>query len=134
VLDVITEHLLTPYGLRTLSQEDPEYHGRFDGDMKSRDMAYHNGTVWPWLIGPYCDAIRSLAISSEEADAAVHAATAALVTSLDHGCMGQVAEIYDGNPPHEPHGCPAQAWSVAELLRVLTPTPVGSLHTNKNCI
>ena len=137
VLDVITEHLLTPYGLRTLSQEDPEYRGRFDGDMKSRDMAYHNGTVWPWLIGPYCDALRSLATSSEEADAAVHAATASLVASLEHGCMGQVAEIYDGNPPHEPHGCPAQAWSVAELLRVLAPAAtavIKPLHTNKNCV
>lgn len=115
VIKVVREHLLTPYGLRTLSPTDPNYRGRFDGDMTDRDTAYHNGTVWPWLIGPWCDAI---ARTSEQATTDVNEATAQLLDSLDHGCIGQVAEIYDGDPPHQPHGCPAQAWSVAELLRI----------------
>ncbi|MEE2907490.1 MAG: amylo-alpha-1,6-glucosidase [Planctomycetota bacterium] len=120
VLDCIQTHLLTPYGLRTLSPEDPNYRGRYDGDMASRDGAYHNGTVWPWLMGPYCDGLRAIASngSSDELDAMIRELLTPLVESMDTGCIGQIAEIYDGDEPHEPHGCPAQAWSVAELARI----------------
>jgi glycogen debranching enzyme len=123
MMGVVTEQLLTPYGLRSLAPGDADYCPRFEGSMVSRDTAYHNGTVWPWLIGPYCDALRFMIDDPAIADRAVNEATNTLVTSLDHGCIGQIAEIYDGDVPHEPHGCPAQAWSVAELIRVLMPAP-----------
>jgi glycogen debranching enzyme len=116
IIKVVREHLLTPYGLRTLSPTDPNYHGRFEGDMVSRDRAYHNGTVWPWLIGPWCEAIAATS-PPDAASVVIQSATEALLGSLEHGCIGQVAELYDGDAPHYPHGCPAQAWSVAELLR-----------------
>jgi len=132
VLDCVKQHLLTPFGLRTLSPVDPEYKGRYEGDMVSRDSAYHNGTVWPWLIGPYCDAIRATAEGSRsnETDTLCRDALTALVESLDTGCLGQIAEIYDGDEPHQPHGCPAQAWSVAELTRVWPGQP--SLESSGN--
>jgi len=120
-VEAVREHLLTPYGLRTLSPIDPEYRGRFEGTMTDRDTAYHNGTVWPWLIGPWCDAIRSIADNHDSATREVQNATASLLDSLDQGCTGQIAEIYDGDAPHRPHGCPAQAWSVANLLRARSP-------------
>jgi glycogen debranching enzyme len=128
MMGVVTNQLLTPYGLRTLSPDDANYQGRFEGDMVSRDTAYHNGTVWPWLIGPYCDAVRAVCDDPDTAEVAVNEATTALLTSLEHGCIGQIAEIYDGDAPHEPHGCPAQAWSVAELLRVLMPAPMPAVR------
>jgi len=128
VLEVVTRDLLTPVGLRTLAPSDPHYRGRFDGDMRSRDTAYHNGTVWPWLIGPWCDAVRRTWHDPREADELIQRATSGLLASLDHGCTGQVAEVYDGDAPHEPHGCPAQAWSVAELLRSLQPAPIPSVR------
>lgn len=114
VVEMVRQELLTPYGLRTLSPDDPSYCGRFDGDMRSRDTAYHNGTVWPWLIGPWCDAVRATC-GDPSAD------VTPLLDSLDHGCIGQIAEIYDGDAPHHAHGCPAQAWSVAELIRASEP-------------
>jgi predicted glycogen debranching enzyme len=117
VVETVREHLLTPYGLRTLSPTDPNYQPRFEGDMTARDTAYHNGTVWPWLIGPWCDAIARTSESREQATTEITLCTAHLINSLDHGCIGQIAEIYDAEAPHHPHGCPAQAWSVAELLR-----------------
>jgi glycogen debranching enzyme len=86
--------------------------------MTTRDTAYHNGTVWPWLIGPWCDAIAHTCTTREQAIIEINTATTQLFTSLEQGCIGQIAEIYDGDAPHHPHGCPAQAWSVAELLRV----------------
>jgi 4-alpha-glucanotransferase len=124
IIEVVRKHLLTPYGLRTLSPADPNYRGRFEGDMVSRDRAYHNGTVWPWLIGPWCEAITATH-PPDAASIAIQAAIETLLGSLEHGCIGQVAELYDGDTPHHPHGCPAQAWSVAELLRAreLASTP-----------
>jgi len=118
VVKIVREHLLTPYGLRTLSPTDSSYQGRFEGNMTTRDTAYHNGTVWPWLIGPWCDAIAHTCTTREQAIIEINTATTQLFTSLEQGCIGQIAEIYDGDAPHHPHGCPAQAWSVAELLRV----------------
>lgn len=112
-------HLLTRHGLRTLTAQDPAYRGRFEGDMMQRDEAYHNGTVWPWLIGPFVEAsIRA----GREAKAAATQARADLAGVLDgvwHGTLGQIAEVYDGDEPQRPDGCLAQAWSVAEALRAL---------------
>ena len=128
VLDCVRQHLLTPFGLRTLSPEDSEYRGRYEGDMESRDRAYHNGTVWPWLMGPYCDAVQKLN-DSGSADQQVRELLKPLIASLDDGCLGQIAEIYDGDEPQQPHGCPAQAWSIAEVARIW-PGMTGDVSTS----
>ncbi|MHC5113067.1 MAG: amylo-alpha-1,6-glucosidase [Planctomycetota bacterium] len=112
------EHLLTPYGLRTLAPGHPDYQGRYEGDLLRRDAAYHNGTVWPWLMGPYCETILRAGDFSAEARAEARDALAPLQTPLIDGRLRQVPEVYDGDAPHRPSGCPAQAWSVAEILRI----------------
>lgn len=116
VISVVENHLLTPFGLRTLEPSDPRYIGRFEGDLMALDAAYHNGTVWPWLIGPYGDAL--LRVHGRDATPRVREAIAPLIEELDRGCLGQIAEVYDGDAPHRPSGCCAQAWSVAEVLRL----------------
>jgi len=84
-----------------------------------RDAAYHNGTVWPWLLGPYVDAVRATGGDEDEIARVLDPLLAALAPDGPGGaCAGQIAEVYDGDPPHRPSGCPAQAWSVAEVLRV----------------
>ncbi len=113
LLAVVERDLLTPYGLRTLSPRDPHYRGRYTGDPSSRDGAYHQGTVWPWLMGLYCNAC---AYVRGKVDAA--ALTAALDEFRDDRGVGQIPELFDGDAPHEPRGCIAQAWSVAELMRI----------------
>ncbi len=116
--------LLTPFGLRTLEPDDAAYVGRYEGDLLARDAAYHQGTVWPWLIGPFVDA-SLLAADSADPEARRAAAGQArrdlepLLATLETGCRGHLAEVYDGDPPHRPDGCPAQAWSVAEVRRAL---------------
>jgi predicted glycogen debranching enzyme len=117
VLDVVERELLTPVGLRTLSPHDPQYRGRYQGDVVSRDSAYHQGTVWPWLMGPFLTAYARLRGGSEPARW-----LAAFETQLQSGCLGQIGEVADGDPPHTPRGCVAQAWSVAELLRAAVET------------
>lgn len=113
VVSVATRELLTPYGLRTLSPSDPHYRPTYSGDMRSRDSAYHQGTVWPWLLGPYVDALRRV---DPAADAG--AVIAPLVeTHLREYGVGGIAEVFDGDAPHRPGGCPWQAWSVAALLQ-----------------
>ena len=115
-LRVVERELLTPCGLRTLSPKDPQYRGRYEGSPWNRDGAYHQGTVWPWLMGPYITAY----IRTFGANAGRKIATAWLndfQQHLEEACLGQVSEIFDGDPPHLPRGCVAQAWSVAELLR-----------------
>ena len=115
VLAAVRRHLLTPYGLRTLSPEDPTYIGVYKGD-RNRDGAYHQGTVWPWLLGPYFDAVR--AVEGEEAARAdLIRILPALRAHLADAGLGNISEIFDGDPPHEPKGCISQAWSVAEVLR-----------------
>ncbi len=116
VLAVVRKHLLTPYGLRTLSPDDPGYRPRITGSRRERDAAYHNGTVWAWLLGPYLDAVRNV-----EGRAAARAEFSAMLPALrqhlaDAG-LGTISEIFDGDPPHTPRGCISQAWSVAEVLR-----------------
>lgn len=119
VIEVVHDHLLTPVGLRTLSPGDPAYAGRYRGDMFERDGAYHNGTVWPWLIGPYCEAVLRLGGFSDAAKALARDAVTPLLEHLEGPGLGQIPEVYDGDEPRRPDGCPAQAWSVAEVLRIL---------------
>jgi len=118
VVAAVRDHLLTPFGLRTLDPRHPDYRGRFEGDLMQRDAAYHNGTAWPWLIGAYCDAVER---TSSDVAAARHQqrnAISSLIGELDRDCLHQLAEVYDGDAPHRPAGCPAQAWSVAEVHRI----------------
>jgi predicted glycogen debranching enzyme len=118
ILNVIERELLTPRGLRTLSPKDPRYIGRYEGGPASRDGAYHQGTVWPWLMGPYITGY----VKTFGEDAGRKLATTWLENFAPHlqeACLGQVSEIFDGDTPHAPRGCVAQAWSVAELLRAL---------------
>lgn len=117
VVEAVCDHLLTPYGLRTLAPDDPAFQGRYEGNLFQRDSAYHQGTVWPWLIGPYCEAVLRVNGFSELARQEVQQTLQSLIQELNHGCVGQIAEVYDGDPPHRASGCPAQAWSVAEVLR-----------------
>jgi predicted glycogen debranching enzyme len=114
MLQQITEHLLTPMGLRTLSPQDANYHQRFNGNPYQRDSAYHQGTVWPWLIGPYVDV--HLHVYNESTTAL--ALLAPLVEHLWEGCLGTLSEVAEPERPFTPGGCFAQAWSVAELLRI----------------
>lgn len=117
VLEVARQQLATSRGLRSLSPEDPQYRGHYGGDPLARDGAYHQGTVWGWLIGPYLTAW--MRHGGAEGRAVARAAADGFADHLRDGCIGTIAEVFDGDAPHEPRGTAAQAWSVAELLRVL---------------
>ena len=119
VVDAVYRHLYTPCGLRTLSPEDPEYHGSYGGPQVDRDMAYHQGTTWVFPMGGYYLAYLKVHGYSAEAADYVRSQLAALKPMLREGCLGQLPEIYDGDFPSEGKGCFAQAWSVGEMLRVL---------------
>jgi glycogen debranching enzyme len=119
VVNAVEKHLLTPFGLRTLSREDPNYKPRYEGDPLHRDAAYHEGTVWPWLLGPFITAYVRVHDDSQAARQHARELLRALESQLSVAALGQIAEIYDAEPPQRPRGCFAQAWSVAELLRVL---------------
>jgi predicted glycogen debranching enzyme len=119
VMDVVTRELLTPFGLRTLSPFDPSYEGRYEGDLRARDHAYHQGTVWPWLLGPYITAYVRTRGRSPEVLAHCRRLFEPFRSHLKDAGLGSISEIFDGDPPHNPRGCIAQAWSVAELLRAL---------------
>ncbi|HTA16562.1 MAG TPA: amylo-alpha-1,6-glucosidase, partial [bacterium] len=95
---------------------DPRYCPRYEGGVAQRDGAYHQGTVWAWLLGPYLEAV--VRIRGEKGKAEARRILTAFEPHLDEACLGTVSEIFDGEAPHSPRGCPAQAWSVAELLRV----------------
>jgi predicted glycogen debranching enzyme len=114
VLDVVKEKLLTPVGLRTLSPDDPAYQPTYHGDRLTRDGAYHQGTVWPWLIGPFIDAWLKLHPAGK-ADARNFLAR--FPHELNWAGTGTLSEVFDADEPHRPRGCIAQAWSVAEVLR-----------------
>ena len=113
-LQAIRQRLLTPVGLRSLAPGEPDYKPVYFGDLRSRDAAYHQGTVWAWLIGPFVDAWLRVYPGDT---AGGRALLEGLLTHLDDFCIGSLAEIFDGEPPHRPRGCIAQAWSVAEVLR-----------------
>ena len=114
VLDVVRERLLTPAGLRTLAPGHRDYRSRYYGDRRSRDAAYHQGTVWPWLLGPFTDAWLK---AHPKEHAFVHECLAAFDAHLSEACIGSISEVFDAEAPFTPQGCVAQAWSVAEILR-----------------
>jgi predicted glycogen debranching enzyme len=122
-LAAVTAHLLTPYGMRTLAPTDAQYIGRFKGGPLERDGAYHQGTVWPWLLGPYIDAFLRLGGARTQARALL----GPLVDTLRMAGLGSISEVFDGDEPHAPGGCPMQAWSVAELLRLWLATGADDL-------
>ena len=119
VLETVERDLLTPVGLRSLSPRSPDFKPTYRGDLLARDAAYHQGTVWSWLIGAYVDALSR--VRPHDLDAA-RAAVTGLIERIDSTCIGQISEVFDAEPPFLAGGCIAQAWSVAELLRCLVST------------
>ncbi|HEY0376450.1 MAG TPA: amylo-alpha-1,6-glucosidase [Pyrinomonadaceae bacterium] len=117
VVSAVERELLTPYGLRTLARGDAQYRARYEGDPLSRDGAYHQGTVWAWLMGPFITAYLRVEGRSPEARARAEVWLTKFEGHLSEAGLGQVSEIFDADAPHAPRGCVAQAWSVAELLR-----------------
>jgi glycogen debranching enzyme len=117
ILDVVERELVTPRGLRSLSPGHPSYAGHYGGDQQCRDGAYHQGTVWGWLIGPFVSAY--VRVNGETVQARERAAefVAPFRSHLYEAGLGQISEIFDGDAPHAPRGCYAQAWSVGEVLR-----------------
>ncbi|MDQ3701247.1 MAG: glycogen debranching enzyme N-terminal domain-containing protein [Chloroflexota bacterium] len=114
VVDVVATRLWTPRGVRSLAREDPRYQGRYGGDPRRRDEAYHQGTVWPWLLGPLVDA--ALLVHDDRAVARRFLEPLRGHLHQEAG-VGTISEVFDGDPPHTPGGCIAQAWSVAEVFR-----------------
>ena len=116
VLAVLEEKLLTPYGLRSLDPGHPDYRPRYEGDPLSRDSSYHQGTVWPWLLGPFITAlVRLKGVAGKKQAKRILERMAAHLTEAG---IGTISEIFDAEAPHTPRGCISQAWSVSELLRV----------------
>lgn len=118
VVDVVERELLTPFGLRSLSPNDISYRPHYYGSPYDRDSAYHQGTVWAWLIGPFIDAYRKTHSQDTKSNETVDMMLTSLKEHLDKMMVGSITEIFDAAEPHIPRGCAAQAWSVAELLRV----------------
>jgi predicted glycogen debranching enzyme len=119
VLKVVAERLLTPVGLRSLAANHQDYKPQYFGDLRARDAAYHQGTIWAWLIGPFIDAW--LRVHPDEPEAA-RALLRGFEQHLNEGCVGSISEIFDGEAPYSPRGCVAQAWSVAEVFRAYSRT------------
>jgi predicted glycogen debranching enzyme len=118
VVDIVQKYLLTPYGLRTLNTQDAHYKGTYTGPRQLRDGAYHQGTVWPYLIGPFVESYLKVNNFSRKSKRKAAEFIRPLMQHLtEDGCLGQLCEIFDGDNPHEPKGCSAQAWSIAELIR-----------------
>jgi len=128
ILDITGSELLTERGLRTLSPKNPNYKGVYRGNQEERDAAYHQGTVWPWLIGPYADAY--LRLYGDAGVKRISKLIADFEEVMDEHGISTVSEVYDGNPPHQPGGAISQAWSVAEILRVIDLND--QLTVNKN--
>ena len=119
VMETVTERLLTPVGLRSLAPGHPDYKSKYYGDLRARDAAYHQGTVWAWLIGPYVDAWQKV---HPDDDAGGRRLIEGFAAHLNAACVGSISEIFDAEEPYVPRGCVAQAWSVAEVLRILGKT------------
>ena len=120
VVERVREHLLTPYGLRSLAPSDPQYRGHYTGGPAERDGAYHQGTVWPWLLGPFITAYIKVNGGSESAREQAADWLKPLQDHVSEAGLGHISEIFEGDAPHRPCGCVAQAWSVAEVLRAYT--------------
>jgi glycogen debranching enzyme len=117
VLEIVKSKLLTPRGLRSLSPDDPGYKGYYFGNQISRDQAYHNGTVWAWLLGHFAQGY--LRLHGKAAKIFVEKIIKGFDGVMTQYGVGTVAEIYDGDAPHRPKGSVSQAWSIAELLRMM---------------
>ena len=117
VVEKVREHLLTPYGLRSLAPGDPQYRGRYTGGPAERDGGYHQGTVWPWLLGPFITAYVKVDGASDSARKQAAEWLKPVEAHLSEAGLGHISEIHEGDAPHRPCGCVAQAWSVAEVLR-----------------
>jgi predicted glycogen debranching enzyme len=121
VVEKVSKLLLTPAGLRTLSPEDKNYKGRYEGDGFSRDAAYHQGTVWPWLFGHFGEAyVRAAEDKAAAKTFLLNHIRSFVRRHIPEAGIGCISEIFDGDPPHRPHGCISQAWSAAELIRLYT--------------
>ena len=131
VVAVVEQNLLTPYGLRSLAPSDPQYRGRYEGDPWHRDSAYHQGTVWPWLMGPFVTAYLKTNRRSAKARRQVSEWLAEFRRYIEGEGLGQIPEVFDGDAPHRAGGCMAQAWSVAELLRVAV-EEIGATKPNRH--
>jgi glycogen debranching enzyme len=119
IVEAVERRLWTPLGLRSLAPGEPRYAPRYEGGPSERDSVYHQGTVWPWLIGAFVEAwVRTRGETSESVREARQRFLTPLFDHLNTAGLGHLPEIADGNPPHTPRGCPFQAWSMAELLRL----------------
>ena len=118
VLETVEAELYTPVGLRTLSPSHPEYRPSYEGGPDSREAAYHQGTVWAWLLGPYLTAL--VRVHGAAGRKKAREVIAALEPRLAEAGIGSISELFDGEAPHSPRGCIAHAWSVAEVLRAYT--------------
>jgi predicted glycogen debranching enzyme len=119
VVEVIRRELLTPAGLRTLNRGDRNYKSRYTGPQMERDATYHNGMVWPWLIGGFLEAYVNVHDRSAHAMGQAREWLRPLIDGMNTtACIGSISEIYEAEPPHRPVGCCAQAWSIAEVLRL----------------
>jgi len=116
VVETVQRNLLTPFGLRTLAPGEPGYQGRYQGGPAERDRAYHQGTVWPWLLCPFVKAHVQAFGRMKKSIKFCRRLVERFEPELERGCLGSIGELYDGDPPHRPCGAPAQAWSVAALL------------------
>ena len=119
VVEKVEKELLTPFGLRSLAPDDEQYRPIYTGSPFERDSAYHQGTVWAWLIGGFVDALRKFSENAEETEAKITKILEGFEAHLSEAGIGQISEIFDADAPFKPRGCFAQAWSVAEVLRVL---------------
>ncbi len=131
VVEMVQRELLTPFGLRSLASSDPQYHPRCEGNPLSRDGAYHQGTVWAWLMGPFISAYVKVNDRSLPSRQQAHRWLESFRGHLNEAGLGQISEIFDGDPPHAPRGTIAQAWSVAEILRV-SREDIGDLEQKEN--
>lgn len=132
-VDIVHRELLTPFGLRTLERGDSRYVGIYAGGRNSRDKAYHNGTVWPWLLGPFVTAfLKTKGYTEFRRDLASNFLMPLLSKQVYEAGLGSISEIYDGESPHKSRGCIAQAWSVAEPLRAYVEDVVGARPKSEN--
>ncbi len=127
ILEVVERELLTPVGVRSLSPGHPQYKGRYGGDLRDRALAYHQGTVWTWLIGPYVSTLIKVRKLNRGTQTTLRKLLASFQTSLEEGCLGSLPELFDGDAPHLPRGGSSQAWSVGEVLRAISEANLSDL-------